>query len=143
MKVSKNGKVKLDKGEIRIGNFFVRDEGDSQHIRIVDLNSCFTIRVWKNMPLGIWLDNMLSKGESGHESIHVWIAVMWSVLSVAPDDEFVRSLHGSAMGNLERHPDWYRAGGGDEKKDADALEEVKGVMEIEGAVKESMEKHED
>lgn len=142
MKISKkDGTPRLEKGEVRIGNFFVRDEGDNEHIRVVDLNSCFTIRVWKRMPLGIWLDNMLKRGDSAHESIKAWVSVMWSVLSVAPDQEFVGNLLEVAKDALERHPDWYGVkSDATPEEDAEAVSDVEGIMEFESDVKEVMEK---
>lgn len=136
MKVTKNGNVKLEKGEVRIGNFFVRDEGENEHIRLTDLNSCFTIRVDKKMPLGIWLDNILKMGERGHESIKTFIAVMWSLLSVAPDQEFVEDVLGVSDRALRRHPDWYgyNPDESDEANDA-AAQEVREMKEFEEDLK--------
>lgn len=143
MKISKkDGTPRLEKGEIRIGNFFIRDEGDNEHIRVVDLNSCFTIRVWKKMPLGIWLDNMLKRGDSAHGSIKTWIAVMWSVLSVAPDDGFIRALYEASRANLTRHPDWYGVeGNATEEEDEDALKEVEVMTDIEEKIKKEIEEN--
>jgi len=136
MKVTKNGKVKLESGEVRFGNFFVKDEADNGHIRVVDLNSCFSVRISKRMPLGIWMDNILKMGEKGEETIKTWIGAMWSVLSMAPDQEYVEALIKAADANLNRHPDWYggKAGGATEDDDAEALEEVKGMTEFEKEV---------
>lgn len=144
MKVTKDGKVKLEKGEVRIGNFFVRDEGENEHIKVVDLNSCFTIRVGKRMPLGIWLDNMLKLGDKGLETVRTWCSAMWAVLSVAPDQEYVESIVGAADANLKRHPDWY---GYDMTDDDDAntaaAEEVREMKEFEEEVKNIEVKDED
>lgn len=133
MKVTKDGKVKLEKGEVRIGNFFVRDEGENEHIKVVDLNSCFTIRVGKRMPLGIWLDNVLKMGDGGRESIRTYISVMWSLLSVAPDQEFVKDVLDVSERALRRHPDWY--GFDPDGDDASATEEVREMTEFEEEVK--------
>lgn len=133
MKVSKEGKVKLEKGERRYGNFFIKDEVDNERIRVIDLNSCFSVLVSKRMPLGIWMDNILNMGEKGEETIKTWIGAMWSVLSMAPDQEYVEDLIRAADANLKRHPDWY---GGSleeatEEDDEKALEEVKNLSEFE------------
>ena len=133
MKVTKNGKVKLEGGEVRFGNFFVKDEVDNERIRVIDLNSCFSVRISKRMPLGIWMDNILKMGEKGEETIKTWIGAMWTVLSMAPDQEFVEDLIKAADANLKRHPDWYGGSSEEttEKDDADALEEVKNLSEFE------------
>lgn len=136
MKVTKDGKVKLDKGEVRVGNFFVRDEGENKHIKVADLNSCFTIRVDKSMPLGIWLDNMLKLGDKGHETIRTWCSAMWAVLSVAPDQEYVVGLVDAADANLKRHPDWYGYNPtDDDEANERAAQEVKEMKEFEEEIK--------
>lgn len=135
MKLTKKGKVKLEPGEVRIGNYFLRDEGENEHIKVVDLDSCFTIRVDKRMPLGIWLSNILEMGEKGHETLKTWCSAMWAVLSVSPDQEFVVSLVTSAVSNLERHPDWYGYDkSDDDAKNEEAAKEVKEMMEFEEEV---------
>lgn len=143
MKVGKDGKVKLEKGEVRIGNFFVKLEND--HIKIQDLNSCFTFRVWTRLPIGIWLSNMYDGAISGNkgavETLKVYISTMWSVFSVAPDDVYIKDALAMAQSALERHPDWYGA-----KKDAtpeeeeDALKEVKEAAEFEDEMRRLKEK---
>lgn len=140
MKVNKNGKIKLEKGEVRIGNFFVRDEGENEHIRLTDLNSCFTIRVEKKMPLGIWLDNILGMGDAGHESIKTYIAVMWSLLSVAPDQEFVTDVLAVSDRALRRHPEWYGYIPDDsDEANEEAANEVREIKEFEKELKEMPE----
>ena len=138
MKVTKTGNIRLEKGEVRIGNFFFRDEGDNERIKVSDLNSCFTLRIWKRMPLGIWLDNMLKRGKEGEGSLKAWVGVMWSVMSCAPDDEFVSVLFDATKDNYSRHPEWY--GGkknATEEEDARALAEVEGVTQLEGEINEA------
>lgn len=136
MKTTKDGKVKLEKGEVRVGNFFFRDEGEDKYIRVTDLNSCFTIRALKRMPLGIWLDNMIDLSRvdvKGGDTLKTWAAVMWSLLAVVPDDEFVREIIKSTEDALNRHPEWY---GYDKNADDDeALREVKEIKEMEEALR--------
>lgn len=136
MKVTKDGKVRLEKGEVRIGNFFIRDEGDNGHIKATDLNSCFMVRVDKRMPLGIWLDNMLTRGAEAHETLKTWCSAMWAVLSVAPEQEYVVSLVEAADANLKRHPDWYGYDPtDDDSANEEAAREVREMGEFEDAVR--------
>lgn len=140
MKTTKDGKVKLDKGEIRIGNFFIRDEGENEHIKVTDLNSCFTLRVLKRMPLGIWLENVLEmakEDEKAKDTLKTWIAVMWSVLAVVPDDEFVSVMIHAAEDALRRHPDWYGySDTEDEKENEEAAKEVREMADFEQELKD-------
>lgn len=136
MKVTKEGNVKLEKGEVRVGNFFFRDEGENEHIRVTDLNSCFTIRVLKRMPLGIWLDNMMDLSRTdvkGSETLKTWAAVMWSLLAVVPDDQFVKELIKSTEDALNRHPDWY--GYDKDADDDEAIQDVKEMKEFEEEIR--------
>lgn len=143
MKVGKDGNVKLEKGEVRIGNFFVKLEND--HIKIQDLNSCFTFRVWTRLPIGIWLSNMYDGAKSGKkgavETLKVYISTMWSVFSVAPDDEYIKDAIVMAKSALERHPDWYGVkNDATPEEEADALEEVREMAEFEDKMRKLKEK---
>lgn len=104
MKV-KNGKYKLEKNDIRVGNFVLSVE--EQHIKVQDLNKFFTLRFHKRMPVGIWLDSLIKRGDEGKDSLKTYIAVIWSVLSVIPDSEYMQALVDDAQEGLERHPEWY------------------------------------
>lgn len=105
MKVSKNGRVSLEKGEVRVGNFFIKKE--PEYIKIQDINAVFTHRIRRKTAVGIWCLNMLDQGEGGERSLIAYIGTLWSVFSPAPDDEYVKALLDAATACLNRHPDWY------------------------------------
>lgn len=102
---TKDGKIKLEKGDIRVGNFVLSVE--EQHIKVQDLNKYFTLRFHKRMPVGIWLDGLIKRGDEGKDSLKTYISVLWSVLSVAPDNEYMQDLIKAAQEGLARHPEWY------------------------------------
>lgn len=134
MKVTKNGRVKLDSRDTRVGNFVVTDE--PEHIKIQDINSTYHIRISKRMPVGIWLTALLERGESALPTLKTYIAVVWSMLSVAPDDDFVQDIIKATEAALKRHPDWYgiKADATDEEH-AEAAREVREMKEFEEEVK--------
>lgn len=137
MKTGKDGAVKLEKGEVRIGNFFVKDEDGTTpdaRLKIQDISSVFTFRVWKMVPLGIWLSNILGMGKEGEATLRTYIGVMWSLFSVVPDEEFVKELMSSTRACLERHPEWYAAKRGDESEDAESLKAVEEMSQFESEV---------
>ena len=140
MKIGKKtGKIKLDAKDTRIGNFVVSVE--PEHIKIQDINSVYIIRYSKRMPMGIWLGNLLEMGEEGLNSIKTWIAVMWSLLSVSPDNELVRDILLASNDALKRHPDWYGYQmTDDDKANEEAAKEVKEMKEFEEEVKNLSEK---
>lgn len=111
MKV-KDGKIKLEKNDYRVDNFVLSVE--KQHIKVQDLNQCFTLRFLKRMPIGIWLDSLIKRGDEGVDSLKTYIAVIWSSLSPVPDSEYMQSLIDSAKACIGRHPEWYgKKEGGD------------------------------
>ena len=144
MKVSKKtGKVKLEANEVRVGNFFVCRE--ENHMKIQDLNGVFHVRVMRQVAIGIWLENMWSRAVNGDEgainTLKTYIATMWSVYSVVPDDGFITDALRSAKDSLGRHPEWYGIKADvTAEEDADALEEMEGVSEFEGDVKQVLDK---
>ena len=144
MKQGKDGKIKLERGEKRIGNFFVKDECKDDwnaHIRITDLSGSISHRVWKRMPVGIWLTNLLSKGdEQSLASIKTYVAFMWSAFAVVPDNEFVEAVMAATKANFEAHPEWYGAKRKeDEGEDEKAVQDVKDMKEFEEDIKEVVE----
>lgn len=139
MKVTKSGKLKLDAKDTRVGNFVFTDE--LEHVKVQDLGSTFVLRVGKRMPLGIWLANILGMGEKGNDTLHTWVATLFSALSPAPDNDYIVDLLKAADSAIHRHPDWY--GIKEDATDAehdDALNEVKEMKQFEEEVKNLSEK---
>ena len=101
----KDGKYKLEKNDIRVGNCVLSVE--EQHIKVQDLNKVFTLRFHKRMPVGIWLYSLFTRGDEGKDSLKTYIAVIWAVLSVIPDSEYMQALVDDAQEGLKRHPEWY------------------------------------
>ena len=139
MKVTKSGRLKLGAKDTRVGNFVFTDE--MEHIKVQDINSTIMVRIGKRMPLGIWLTNILGMGEKGNDTLHTWVATVWSVLSPAPDNDYIADLLKAADEALNRHPDWYgiKADATDEE-DAEAIQEVKEMTEFEEEVRSLAEK---
>ena len=117
MKLKKNGGVRLESGEVRVGNFFARDEGYNGHVSLTDVRGCFKIRILKKMRLGAWLEGVIKLGDAGHVTIQTYVATMWSLLAVIPDDGLIKDILKAADDALHRHPDWYGV-----KPDADSAE---------------------
>ena len=137
MKVSKKGAVKLESGEIRVGNFFIKRE--EAHMKIQDLNGVFSFRADRRMAIGIWLENMWD-GARGDENavntLKTYIATMWTLFSVVPDDGYVSDALTMADAALNRHPEWYGIRkDATPEEDAEAADEVKGVKQFEEELK--------
>lgn len=105
----KDGRVKLDALEIRVGKFFVKRE--EAHMKSTDMNRVFSFRVGLRMPLGAWMERiwLLASKKDGKalNTLNVYLSTMWTLFSVAPDDEFMQDAIRAADSALKRHPDWY------------------------------------
>ena len=139
MKISKKtGRIKMDADEVRVGNFFV--ERDGNYMKIQDLHGVFWFRASRRVPIGIWLENIWARANYGDESaittLKTYIATMWSVYSVAPDDEFIKDAIQIANDALQRHPDWYGVkNDSTDEEDAAATQEVKEMKEFEEEIR--------
>ena len=143
MKVSKKtGKVKLEQNEVRVGNFFVKCEDD--HLKIQDLNGVFSFRASRRVAIGIWLENVWSRAMNGDgdalSTLKTYVATMWSVFSVAPDDDYIADALRMAGDALGRHPEWYgiKADAAREE-DSEAADDVRGMKEFEDGLKALVE----
>lgn len=135
MKINKKtGKVRIESNEVRVGNFFVKRE--ENHIKITDLNGVFFHSVHRRMPIGIWLENIWARAcnaeEAAINTLKTYIAAMWSLFSVAPDDEYISDVINISKSALERHPDWYGIkNNATEAEDAEAVKSVEEMKEFE------------
>ena len=131
MKILKNNKIKLERGETRVGNFFFKIEGD--HIKIQDLNGLMSFRVpRKRMAVGVWLENTLNRGAEGEETLKAYAATIWTFLALVPDQEALGGILELTKDAMQRHPDWYGyKPSDDEKANAEAAQEVKEMTELE------------
>lgn len=135
----KNGKAKLEAGEIRIGNYFIKEE--KEHMKVMDLNSIFSFRINKNIPVGIFLSQAVEeirKGDESHKKgIANWVAVLWTTMATVPDLEFLEAVYLCAEDCMKRHPEAYGMKGGEatEEEQTKAEEEYKEMMDFEEELK--------
>lgn len=120
MKISK-GKVRLQAGETRIGNFVLADK--SGMIQVRDIPGSVFFSVSKAFPKGMLLDAMARDGAEGLKGI---LAVTWSFLCVVPDMEFLKGVARLCEECAGRHPELYgaRTGLTDEEHDGVLAEEM-------------------
>ena len=137
---TKNGKVMLEKGEVRTGNYFIKEE--SEHVKIADLNSVFTFRIKKEIPIGQFVLQGVAaskEDESSGRGLENWMAVLSSVLCTVPDLQFLEELFAAAESCIKRHPDAYgyppEEEALDEAAQREAEEEARELMEFEKDLK--------
>jgi hypothetical protein len=139
MKIKKDGNVCLDEKDTRVGNFVFTEE--EEHVKAQDIGRMFVVRLSKRLPIGIWLSNIIGMASDGLVTLKTWVATIWTVLSVAPDNDYIRDLMNAAEACLNRHKDWYGIkDDATEEDDAKAVEEMKEMSEFEDDVKKALEK---
>lgn len=133
----KNGKVKLDPNEKRVGNFVIKDE--SEHVKVMDLGGVFTHRASKRTPVGLFLKGAFDdlSDRQAHEGLANWFAVLFTLFSVVPDPEFLSAAFEAARSCIERHPEAYGevASPGDDAENARVEDEMREMMQFEQEIK--------
>ena len=135
----RNGKLKLDKSEKRIGNFVIKNE--ESHMKVFVINSVFTHRADKRVPVGMFLSqcfDALDADESTGKGLGNWLAVIFTAFSVVPDVEWLNAVMEASEACMKRHPEAYgmKSGEPTDEDDERALHEVEGMKEFEDKVKE-------
>lgn len=118
MKISR-GKIRLQAGETRVGNFVVADKNGMVQVR--DISGGVFFSVSKSLPKGMLLEYMAKENKEGLKGI---IAVTWNFLSVVPDMAFLGGVNTLCKECAERHPEMYGAKAGltDEEQDKELAE---------------------
>lgn len=136
MKTSK-GKVKLERGDVRVGNFVIHTE--NEHYKIQDINSVFSVRASIITPIGqlikAALVNLKGGDENSERFLHDYCAVFYNVLSVAPDYEFLTDIQKASVDCLNRHKDMYGIKDDISKEEDDRI--LKEEVELAEAEKEA------
>jgi len=132
MKVKKN-KVKLQRGDVRIGNFVYHAE--KEHYKVQDINGVFSLRLYGQMPAAMMMRAGLLNAQENEAFLHSYAAVMYNVLSCVPDEEFMKAINEAAIACVNRHKEFYGI-----KDDVTPEEDAKIVQEekeLEEAVQEA------
>lgn len=121
MKVSKKtGKRKFGSKELLVDNrHLVRRE--FEHMNLSDFNFVFQVRVSRRTVSGAWLENMWERAKNGEDAalktLRTYVATLWSILTVIPDDVLIAETLEAVDGALDRHKDWYGLNDAAEEKE--------------------------
>jgi len=126
MKVTKKGKVKLETGDRRVGNFVYHRE--KAHYKLQDIGGLFSLRVSNALLAGVMISEVMDDG--GENFLGNYAATMYNVLCCVPDAELMAELNKSVVACVNRHKDLYGV-----KDDITAEEDAK-------ILKEELELHE-
>ena len=134
MKIT-NGKIKLDERDKRFGNFVIQVE--PEYVKVCDIAMTFTYRVRRNIPIGIFLETIYNDmgPDSKNRGIHNYVSILWAVLAVVPDNEFLETVYAAAVDCMRRNPELYGVPAKEvtDEEDKTIIEQEKGLHD---AVKE-------
>lgn len=126
MKTTKEGRLKLAKGERQIGNFIYKDEPG--YIKISDINSAMTHRVSKHLNIGRLLEMALKERSDNY--LANYASMTWLYSNVVTDEQFFMDINKACVDCIERHKEFY--GIKDDiapETDKEILDEVQGAQE--------------
>lgn len=126
MKTTKEGRLKLAKGERQIGNFIYKNE--AEYIKICDINSALTHRVSKHLNIGRMLEMALKDRQDVY--LANYAAMLWNFSNIVTDEQFFLDIDKACVDCVNRHKDFY---GIKEdittEQDAEILQEAKETYE--------------
>lgn len=126
MKTTKEGRLKLAKGERQIGNFIFKNEPG--YIKISDINSAMTHRVSKHLNIGRLLEMALKERSDNY--LANYASMTWLYSNIVTDEQFFMDINKACVDCVERHKEFY--GIKDDiapETDKEILDEVQGAQE--------------
>ena len=149
MRVNKKGEAVCEKGEVRVGNFFVKVESAGM-VKISDLSGLVTHRVSGDLPVGVLLSDAVKGVRDGEDKasdfLHLYASVVYLFSTVVPmvDKDSGFNFWTEAHAFLERAADASKSLYGvkespSDEEDAEALEGVKDALAVEEEIKQMEE----
>lgn len=126
MKTTKEGRLKLAKGERQIGSFIFKNEPG--YIKISDINSAMTHRVSKHLNIGRLLEMALKERSDNY--LANYASMTWLYSNIVTDEQFFMDINKACVDCVERHKEFY--GIKDDitpETDKEILDEVQGAQE--------------
>lgn len=131
-----NGKLKLDKRDVRAGNFVFTLEPD--YIKVQDISLTVTHRISRNIARGQLLGMLLAEPEKYARDLRNYAALMFNLLCTVPDAEFYDDIYRASVRCVNRHKDIY--GIKDDITEDEDAQIVREERELHEAVEEIKEK---
>ena len=142
MKVSKKGRLKIERRDYRQGNFvFTKEES---HIKVQDINSTVSFRINTNVVagrmLGIMIDNAKDGDKNSSQYLENYVVMMYNLLCSVHDVELMQAVMDATIACINRHKEVYGIKEDISKEEDDGiLEDVKGVAEAEEELRKEVE----
>ena len=126
MKVGKDNQVKLSGIDFRVGNFVYSNY--KEYVGFSDINRTIQTKVSKRTFVGQMLE-MAVKGKN-ETFLHNYGGVIYYLLGVAPDAQFVEDAFHAAQACLERNPDLYGKMAVSDEEDAEIIQAERDMSEF-------------
>lgn len=149
MKVNRKGEIKLEKGEIRIGNYVLKEE--KEHIKIQDINGMISWRFNSAfIGKGMFYKEMIARVKEGAEfaedALKNVIFTDHYVLSAVLDPDSMIEIVKTTTEQIKKHPELYGLdpdmADEDDEKQLDAVKDLETLQEEISAKIEAEEKKE-
>lgn len=131
-----NGNLKLDKRDVRVGNFVFTLEPN--HIKVQDISLTVTHRISRNIARGQLLGMFLAEPEKYERDLRNYAALMFNLLCTVPDAEFYDDIYRASVRCVNRHKDIY--GIKDDITEDEDAQIVREERELHAAMEEIKEK---
>jgi len=122
MKITKQGTIKLNKNDLRTGNFVWSKE--KSHIVVQDINTLFKLRISKNIAVGQLME--IAIDEKNTDWLHTYSAVIFQVLCTIPNKKYFEDILIVSNKCIDENKHLYYKEG---ETDDEALQRVKEVQE--------------
>ncbi len=125
MRIDKNGKVKLQSGDYRTGNFVFHAE--PKHIKVTAISGVVSWRVSTDTAVGTMV--LKAIGDKNNAWLATYAAMNLSQLCVVPDVPFFVKHAELVNGQTMLHPEFYGVSRKSEHEDKQIIEEQKELQQ--------------
>lgn len=134
MKVLKDGSLKLSQIDLRVGNFVFSNFADA--IGFSDIARRVQTRVSKETFIGQMLTQAVL--EKRKTFLRNYGTMLFYIVGLAPDDQFIKEAFAAAESCIKRHPDLYGTPPAQsEEKDQKIIQEEKELHEFAEEIKKA------
>ena len=131
MKTNKKGKIRLERGDYRVGNFIFHEENN--YIKVIASSGIVSWRVSLDLSVAMLIKDAIDNKRDVF--LHTYASATFSQLCVVPDVNFFEKHAQLVNAQVEAHPEYY----GKQKPSDDKAEDDK-ILEEERELHETVEK---
>ena len=127
MKTNRKGKIRLQRGDYRVGNFVFHEEDN--HVKVTATSGIASWRISRDTAMGMLVSNGIR--EKQDRWLGIYAACVFSQLLVVPDSDFFAKHAELINAQAEAHPEFYgkEKPTNDKTADDEILKEEKELQE--------------